>query len=56
MTLGVTIQESKDNRKDHVLDALYFRRKRLRKAKQASLGLAKLERMNQQFFLGEQPF
>lgn len=56
MSLAITEQESIANRRNHVLDALYFRRKNLRKEKQISLSQAKLERLNQRYFLGEQPF
>lgn len=56
MNLGRTVKESIENRKEHILDALYYRRKGLRKVKQSCLNLAKLERLNQRYFLGEQPF
>ncbi|HEI6976259.1 TPA: hypothetical protein SK287_004453 [Yersinia enterocolitica] len=56
MSLATTKLESIANRRNHVLDAINFRRQNLRKAKQASLSQAKLERINQRYFLGEQPF
>lgn len=56
MSLGTTIEESKANRRNHVLDALHYRRKKLRKAKRVSLSLASVERLNQRYFLGDPPF
>lgn len=56
MSLGTTIEESKANRRNHILDALHYRRHNLRKAKRAALSLASVERLNQRFFLGEPPF
>ncbi|WP_369788357.1 hypothetical protein [Rouxiella sp. WC2420] len=56
MTLALSIKESEEKRKGHLQDALYFRRNELTKAKQTALMRAKIEKMNQQYFLGEQPF
>ncbi|NYA42929.1 hypothetical protein HZI31_06365 [Serratia fonticola] len=51
-----TIEESKAKRLEHVLDALYYRRKGNRKAVQVCLNCSALEKLNQRFFLGEPPF
>ncbi|EKN4704207.1 hypothetical protein LGL88_12230 [Yersinia ruckeri] len=56
MSLATTEQESVAKRKEHVLDALYYRRKKQRKVMQSYLKLARLEWINQRYFLGEQPF
>lgn len=56
MSLATTEQESIAKRKEHVLDALYYRRKKQKKVKQACLNLARLEWINRRYFLGEQPF
>jgi hypothetical protein len=56
MSLGTTIEQSKANRREHILDALYYRRKRMRKAVQACLNHSTLEKMNQRYFLGPAPF
>ncbi|CFV22145.1 Uncharacterised protein [Yersinia pseudotuberculosis] len=56
MSLAITEQESYAKRKEHVLDALYYRRKKQRKVMQSCLTLARLEWINQRYFLGEQPF
>lgn len=56
MSLTTTIEQSKTNRRSHVLDALHYRRKGLHKAVQASLNLSMLEKMNQRYFLGPAPF
>lgn len=56
MSLGTTVEQSNANRREHILDALHYRRKGLRKAVQACLNRSMLEKMNQRYFLGEQPF
>lgn len=56
MSLGKTIEESKAKRREYVLDALYYRRKGLRKAMVSSLNGSKIEKMNQKYFLGPAPF
>jgi cob(I)alamin adenosyltransferase len=56
MSLGTTIEQSKANRREYILDALYFRRKGLRKDMKASLNRSTLEKMNQRYFLGPTPF
>ncbi|MFK3840098.1 hypothetical protein [Serratia sp. NPDC087055] len=56
MSLATTIEQSKANRREHVLDALYYRRKGMHNAVQASLNLSMLEKMNQRYFLGPAPF
>jgi hypothetical protein len=56
MSLATTVEESKANRRNHILDALHYRRHNLRKAKRVALSLASVERLNQRFFLGEPPF
>lgn len=56
MSLATTVEESKTNRRNHVLDALYHRRKGNRKAVKACLNYAAFERLNARFFLGEPPF
>ncbi len=56
MSLAKSMEESKAMRREHVLDALYYRRKKLRKAVQAALGQSMCEKLNQRFFLGDPPF
>lgn len=56
MSLAKTVEQSIKQRREHVLDALYHRRKGERKAVRASMNLSKLEKMNQQYFLGDPPF
>ncbi|EKN3978932.1 MULTISPECIES: hypothetical protein [Yersinia] len=56
MSLAATESESILKRKEHIQDALYYRRKKQKKVKQACLNLARLEWINQRYFLGEQPF
>lgn len=56
MSLGTTMEESKAKRREHILDALYHRRKGNRKAVKACLNCAAWERLNARFFLGEPPF
>jgi hypothetical protein len=56
MSLATSIEQSKALRREYILDALHFRRKKLRKVALAALAYSKLEKMNQRYFLGEQPF
>lgn len=56
MSLATTVEESKTNRREHIIDALYHRRKGNRKAVKACLNCAAIEKINQRYFLGEQPF
>ncbi len=56
MSLAITMEQSKAMRRSHVLDALHYRRKKLRKAVRAALSQSMCEKLNQRFFLGDQPF
>ncbi|WP_165366424.1 hypothetical protein [Serratia proteamaculans] len=56
MSLGTTVEQSQANRREYILDALYFRRKGLRRDMAASLNRSALEKMNQRYFLGPAPF
>ncbi|HFD7739124.1 hypothetical protein [Serratia marcescens] len=56
MSLATTIEESKAKRREHLLDAISFRRKGMRKAVKSCLNGSMIEKLNQRYFLGEQPF
>ncbi|CNK68787.1 Uncharacterised protein [Yersinia mollaretii] len=56
MSAATTEQESIAKRREHILDALYYRRKKQRRVMHACLKLARLEWINRRYFLGEQPF
>lgn len=56
MALARTMQESTKERRRLLIDALYYRRIGARKAKQAALNGAGIEKLNQKYFLGDPPF
>lgn len=56
MSLATTLLESEMNRREHIQDALYYRRKRMKQSQRAALNLAKCEKLNQAYCLGPCPF
>jgi hypothetical protein len=56
MSPARTIEESQARRRELILDALYYRRKKQPNAVKACRNCATLEKLNQRYFLGEPPF